>query len=139
MSNTDWAEELRRRKAKYEAATADLAAAKQHHRDLVVALTYDLPISEVSELSGWSVAYLRRLRTARKSKEGIMHSTTFTPQRLIHDATVGVDDAEATVERRRYDYIDYMREITQPALSMNDVAEVIGVSRQRVSQLLSTL
>lgn len=139
MSNIDWAEELRRRKVKYESATAELAAAKQHHRDLVVALTYDLPISEVSEISGWSVAYLRRLRTARRTKDGVLGRTTFTPQRLVQDACAAVADAEELVERRRYDYIDYMREITQPALSMNDVAEVIGVSRQRVSQLLSSI
>lgn len=150
-TTTDWAAELRQRKALYDNACAELAHAKQHHRDVVVRLTYDLPIAEVASLSGWSVAYLRRLRhTAARGdvlrrlrgegpQEGLLSRTTYTPQRLIHDAREGIERSEESMERHRYSYISYMREITQPALSMSDVAEVVGVSRQRVSQLLSSL
>lgn len=136
-TSTDWAAELKRRKALYDTACAELGTAKQHHRDLVVSLTYDLPIVEVAELSGWSVAYLRRLRSG-SGKSGVLKRTTFSPQRLIHDAVEAIDKAEEAAERYRHDYIGYMREITQPALSMSDVAEVVGVSRQRVSQLLAS-
>jgi|JI9StandDraft_2_1071091.scaffolds.fasta_scaffold106053_2 DNA-binding phage protein len=137
-TTTDWAAELRQRKALYDKACAELAHAKQHHRDVVVRLTYDLPIAEVASLSGWSVAYLRRLR-GEGPQEGLLSRTTYTPQRLIHDAREGIERSEESMERHRYSYISYMREITQPALSMSDVAEVVGVSRQRVSQLLSSL
>mgnify|MGYP000867265722 CR=1 FL=1 len=139
MSTTiDWAAELRRRKGDYDGAHERLAKAKRHYRDLVVGLTYDIPIAEVAGLCGWSVAYLRRLRS-EGPQQGILRNTTFTPQRLIHDAAEAIEKAEEATERYRYDYISYMREITQPALSMSDVAEVVGVSRQRVSQLLASL
>jgi hypothetical protein len=136
-TTTNWKTELKGLKRAHDAAYAGVAEAKDHLRDVAAALTYDLPIEEVSSLVGWSVAYLRKLRGRDKDQKGIMSKTTYTPKQVVSEALQRVDDCENELIKCRAEYIRFMRDVIEPAPSMSDLATVVGVSRQRISQLLT--
>jgi hypothetical protein len=142
----EWKKELKQKHAAILEADTRLKSHKDSFMELVVKATNDsdVRIDSVASATGWSVSYLRALRVKHVASMPRKKSTTAKPISSAAAAQLkasrkSVEAAEKAYEESRTTMIQLIDSIVTPAPTMSDVAEVLGVSRQRVSQLLDEL
>ena len=100
-------------------------------------------MDQLSEITEWSVSYLRALRT--KSPTAVPRTRRPAAAAEIPDRTVArIDKLKRNLSKAedkrttcKSALVAEIRKVTEPAPSLKDVADVLGLSHQRISQLLS--
>lgn len=143
---SDWKQDLTTRQAKIASAEAKVKACRTTLYDVVIQTTNDsgTTIDSIAEAAGWSVSYLRAMRgrsdkALPRTKTASANAVSLSAAGRIDSARAALEKAEAQYAAARTGMIEAIEQITAPTPTMSDVAEVLGISRQRVSQLLDEL
>ena len=143
----DWEERLRKAQHDWMACAATIEQSQQKLRDYVVSLSDDpaITMDELAAATGWSVSYLRALRSrssvkrrpgGRPSEAARGRGISATQKRKLDSLTKDVHRATAMRASRKQELVTEIRVVTNSP-TLKDVAEALGLSHQRVSQLLS--
>lgn len=142
----DWEGTLLAHQSKVAAADAEVRRCRDALYAVVIEATNDsgTTIDSIAEAAGWSVSYLRAMRG--KSADAVTRVKTPSAKpvspsvaKRITSARSALEKAEEKYRSSRSSLIGQIQRVTTPSPTMSDVAEVLGVSRQRVSQLLDEL
>lgn len=143
MNIDTWDTKLIELKEQLDVAESDLNAARDELRQHAVSLTNkNYRMEDLAEALDWSVSYIRVLR---KKAGAPQRQRWATPPELIPKDVYDeikilrdeVRNSEREVDRCREAYVQFIRDVIVPAPTMTDVAAVLGISRQRVAQLIT--
>lgn len=142
----DWKYELTQKQAELASAEGKVKECRAALYDVVITATNDsnTTIDSIANAAGWSVSYLRAMRgrsdvAVPRTKTASASPLSGRSAKQIDSARAALEKAEVTHAKTRVALISMIEQITAPTPTMADVAEVLGVSRQRVSQLLDEL
>lgn len=143
MNIDTWDTKLIELKEQLDVAESDLNAGRDELRQYAVALTnQNYRMEDIAEALDWSVSYIRVLR--KKAGAPQRQRWTAPPELIPKDVQDTVDmlrdevrQCEREVDRCREAYVQFIRDVIVPAPTMTDVAAVLGISRQRVAQLIT--
>ena len=142
----DWKKDLVSKQGELVWAEAKVKACREALYEVVIDATNDstTTIESIAQVAGWSVSYLRAMRGRSESavprvKTAAASSISDRMAKRIDSARTSLTKAEAQHTVARASLIAMIEQITTPTPTMSDVAEVLGISRQRVSQLLDEL
>lgn len=138
----EWADRLLEHRKAYDKASAAVEELQVLLRQRVVEFSDDptIHLADLAVAVGWTVSYIRSLR-GRYSVVDRTRMAEYAPIPAAAKAEIRqIQDEIERAERRRSvikgEYIEYIRTLTSPAPSMREVADVLGLTHQRVSQLL---
>lgn len=141
---SDWTGKLVSCKNRYEAACTRLGHVDEEIRKLAVTLSKNnlYSLEAVAELFGWKVEYIRKLRAEQGAPTRTYGQKEFVPfsdadLKRVEQLRAKKLKAVEQVNETRAAYVEYIRSVTAPSPTLAQVGEVLGLSRQRVSQMIS--